>query len=78
MQALRENGVEKFSPEGQKFDPNLHDALFELPDPSKEPGTVGAVTKVRISFCCLCASVHMNKEGRDVAEVDAMCRRDTC
>jgi hypothetical protein len=46
MQGLRENGVEKSRPLGEKFDPNLHEALFEMPDPSKEPGTIGAVTKV--------------------------------
>ena len=33
-------------PLGHSFDPNLHTALFELPDPSKEAGTIGAVTKV--------------------------------
>ena len=57
VQALRENGVEKFRPEGDKFDPNLHEALFELPDPKQEPGTVGAVTKARISFHSL---LHTN------------------
>lgn len=31
---------------GQKFDPNMHEALFEMPDPSKEPGTVAVVQKV--------------------------------
>jgi len=46
MQGLRENGVEKSKPLGEKFDPNLHEALFEMPDPSREPGTIGAVTKV--------------------------------
>lgn len=51
-QALRQHGVEKFRPEGAKFDPNLHEALFELPDASKEPGTVGAVTKVRLMPLC--------------------------
>ena len=47
LQAFRLNGVEPFRPEGEKFDPNQHEALFQLPDPSKEPGTVGVVTKVR-------------------------------
>ena len=46
LQAFRLNGVEPFRPEGEKFDPNQHEALFQLPDPSKEPGTVGVVTKV--------------------------------
>lgn len=46
MQALKQAGVAKFKSLGEKFDPNMHSALFEMPDPSKEPGTVGAVTKV--------------------------------
>ena len=48
LQAFRLNGVEPFRPEGEKFDPNQHEALFQLPDRSKEPGTVGVVTKVRL------------------------------
>ena len=31
---------------GAKFDPNIHSALFSMPDPSKEPGTVSTVLKV--------------------------------
>ena len=49
-QALKQNGVEKFSPLGQKFDPNKHSALFQIPDAEKEPGTVVVVTKVG-AFC---------------------------
>ncbi|KAL0033759.1 hypothetical protein WJX77_004249 [Trebouxia sp. C0004] len=43
--ALKQNGVEKFTPLGEKFDPNMHSALFQLPDAQKEAGTVVAVTK---------------------------------
>jgi molecular chaperone GrpE len=43
--ALKQHGIEKLVPLGHSFDPNLHTALFELPDPSKEAGTIGAVTK---------------------------------
>lgn len=50
-QALKQHGVEKFVPLGEQFDPNLHTAFFEMPDPSKEPGTVGAVTKVTPFTC---------------------------
>lgn len=45
LQAFKNNGLEMYNPMGDKFDPNLHNALFELPDPTKEPGHVGAVTK---------------------------------
>lgn len=39
-------GVTQINPLGEKFNPNHHEALFEIPDPAKEPGTVGTVTKV--------------------------------
>jgi molecular chaperone GrpE len=29
----------------KKFDPNFHDCLFQVPDPTKEPGTVAQVLK---------------------------------
>lgn len=45
VQALKQNGVEKFSPLGEKFDPNMHSALFQIPDAKKEAGTVVVVTK---------------------------------
>jgi molecular chaperone GrpE len=32
-------------PLGQKFDPNAHEALFQMDDPTKEPGTVAVVQK---------------------------------
>ncbi|KAI5081049.1 hypothetical protein GOP47_0004232 [Adiantum capillus-veneris] len=46
MKVLKKFGVEKFEPVGQQFDPNSHLALFEVPDPSKEAGTVSMVAKV--------------------------------
>jgi molecular chaperone GrpE len=35
--------VNKFDPLGEKFDPNLHQAMFEMPDPSLPAGTVAQV-----------------------------------
>lgn len=43
--ALQSNGLERFGTVGDIFDPNLHEALFEYPDPTKEPGTLGQVMK---------------------------------
>jgi molecular chaperone GrpE len=43
LKVLEKNGVRKFDPSGQKFDPNLHQAMFELPDPSRPAGTVAQV-----------------------------------
>lgn len=37
---LNKHGIEELNPVGDKFDPNIHEALFEMPDPSKEAGTV--------------------------------------
>ncbi len=38
--ALEKQSVVKLEPYGQKFDPNFHQAMYELPDPSVPPGTV--------------------------------------
>lgn len=37
---LEKHGLKKINPEGEKFDPNQHEATFEAPHPDKEPGTV--------------------------------------
>jgi len=44
--AFAKNGLVKFGAKGDKFDPNLHQALFEYPDPEGEVGNIGQVTKV--------------------------------
>ena len=40
LKALEKHGVRRLSPQGERFDPNLHQAMFELPDPSVPNGTV--------------------------------------
>ena len=42
---LEKHGVKKFEPVGEKFDPNLHQAMFEIPDPSLPAGTVAQVVQ---------------------------------
>ncbi|XBW35945.1 hypothetical protein QEN19_001518 [Hanseniaspora menglaensis] len=37
---LNKHGIAEVNPIGEKFDPNVHEATFEFPDPSKEAGTV--------------------------------------
>ena len=37
---LQRHGVEKIAAEGEKFDHNLHEAMFEIPTADAEPGTV--------------------------------------
>ena len=39
-QILERNGIERFDPTGEKFDPTLHEAMFEVPDTEKENGIV--------------------------------------
>ena len=38
--ALEKHGVKKLDPQGQKFDPNFHQAMYEVPDASVPAGTV--------------------------------------
>ncbi|GFR51345.1 hypothetical protein Agub_g13768 [Astrephomene gubernaculifera] len=45
VKVLKQNGVERYDPAGQPFDPNLHNALFDVPDPTKENNTIAIVTK---------------------------------
>jgi molecular chaperone GrpE len=34
------HGIRRFDPQGAKFDPNLHQAMFEVPDPNVPAGSV--------------------------------------
>ena len=43
MKVLEKYGVTKFSPEGEKFDPNLHQAMFEVQNADLPPGHVAQV-----------------------------------
>jgi molecular chaperone GrpE len=43
LKTLEKNGVKKFSPKGEKFDPNLHQAMYELPTADQPPGQVAQV-----------------------------------
>jgi molecular chaperone GrpE len=45
IKALEKNGVRQFSPQGEKFDPNLHQAMFEVPDASVPAGSVVQVVQ---------------------------------
>ncbi len=38
--ALEKNGIRKIEPHGEKFDPNLHQAMYEVPDPSVPSGSI--------------------------------------
>ncbi|KAE8256270.1 hypothetical protein A4X13_0g2751 [Tilletia indica] len=40
LDMLKSHGVTEFDPTGEKFDPALHEALYQAPIPGKTPGTV--------------------------------------
>ena len=42
---FQRHGVEKIDPAGEKFDHNLHEAMFEIPTADTEPGTVMQVVE---------------------------------
>jgi molecular chaperone GrpE len=45
LKVLEKHGVKKLEPLGAKFDPNLHQAMYEVPDPSVPAGTVAQVVQ---------------------------------
>jgi len=45
LSALERHGVKKLQPEGEKFDPNFHQAMFEVPNESVPANTVVQVVQ---------------------------------
>jgi molecular chaperone GrpE len=43
LKMLEKNGVKKFSPLGEKFDPHLHQAMYEVQTSDQPPGQVAQV-----------------------------------
>ena len=43
---FKKHGLISLNPKGVKFNPNEHQAMFEVPDSNTEPGTVSEVCKV--------------------------------
>ncbi|MDT3379842.1 nucleotide exchange factor GrpE [Labrys neptuniae] len=50
LRSLEKHGVRKLDPKGERFDPNFHQAMFEIPDPSVPNGTVAQVVQVGYSI----------------------------
>ncbi|KAH7689241.1 GrpE nucleotide exchange factor protein [Dioscorea alata] len=44
-EVFKKFGVEKFDPINERFDPNRHHAMFQVPDASKPSGTIATVLK---------------------------------
>ena len=40
QKALEKHGIRRLDPTGEKFDPNYHQAMYEIPDPNVATGTV--------------------------------------
>ena len=45
LNTLERHGVKRLDPQGQKFDPHLHQAMFEVPNPDVPNGTVVQVVQ---------------------------------
>ncbi len=45
LKILERHGVKRIEPEGQKFDPNMHQAMFEIPNEELPSGTVVQVVQ---------------------------------
>jgi molecular chaperone GrpE len=43
LKTLERHGVKRVEPQGQKFDPNMHQAMFEVPNEELPAGTVTQV-----------------------------------
>ena len=61
LDTLKKHGLEKVDPLGEVFDPNKHEATFQVPMPDKEPNTVFQVQQtgfilngrtIRVSYSC--------------------------
>lgn len=64
--ALERHGVKKLSPEGERFDPNFHEALLEIPNPQVVAGTVLQVVQPGYSIgerVLRPAKVGVSKDG---------------
>lgn len=46
LKLMEKHGVTKIDPAGERFDPNLHQAMFEVPNPDVPSGTVVEVVQV--------------------------------
>ncbi|ASP35608.1 nucleotide exchange factor GrpE [Labrenzia sp. VG12] len=75
LNQLEKNGVKKLNPEGQKFDPNFHQAMFEVPNTEVPNNTVVQVMQAGYVIgerVLRPAMVGVSKGGpKDVAQAPA-------
>ncbi|WP_199085279.1 nucleotide exchange factor GrpE [Bosea sp. ASV33] len=46
LKTLERHGVRRIDPQGEKFDPNLHQAMFEAPDATIAKGLISKVVQI--------------------------------
>jgi molecular chaperone GrpE len=74
LNALEKHGVKKLDPIGGRFDPNFHQAMYEVPDPSVPAGTVVQVVQAGYTIgdrVLRPALVAVSKGGAKVAAAAA-------
>jgi molecular chaperone GrpE len=78
--SLERHGVRKLEPEGQKFDPNFHQAMFEVPNPDVPNNIVVQVVQAGYVIgdrVLRPAMVGVAKGGPKLAEVKPAAGEDT-
>lgn len=74
LSTLERHGVKKLDPQGEKFDPNFHQAMFEVPNPDVPANTVVQVVQSGFSIgerVLRPAMVGVSKGGPKHAASDA-------
>jgi molecular chaperone GrpE len=74
LSALERHGVKKLAPEGEKFDPNFHQAMFEVPNAEVPANTVVQVVQPGYSIgerVLRPAMVGISTGGPKLAAVDS-------
>ncbi|TBW39216.1 nucleotide exchange factor GrpE [Siculibacillus lacustris] len=74
LKVMEKHGVRKLSPQGERFDPNLHQAMFEIANPDVPAGTVLQVLQDGFAIAGRVlrpALVGVAKGGPRIAAVDA-------
>jgi molecular chaperone GrpE len=74
LKTLEKHGVTRVAPQGERFDPNFHQAMFEVPDESVPSGTVVQVVQpgYKIGERCLRpAMVGVSRGGPKTARPEA-------
>ena len=79
LATLERHGVKKLEPEGERFDPNFHQAMFEVPNPDLPANTVVQVVQTGYVIgerMLRPAMVGVSKGGPKAAPADAAAEGD--